>query len=354
MRMLDRYIARLAALNYVLVNLLLLGLFSFFDIAVQMEDVGQGSYSVVQALTFVLCQIPRRLVELTPFTVLLTAVLTLGGLSARSELTIMRSIGLTPFRITAGLLKAGLLLLLLLMVLDSFIAPRLQQHAYQMRAAALAGDSGAGTAGLWAKAGNSMIRIGHLAHGRIPSDIDILTFSTANTLASFMHAQQADIVSPEQWLLKNVTRKRFSSTGEQVQQLAQLRWQPTLTDRQLDILDQPANSLSTLDLYRYIQYLHSQDQSTLRFALALWQKLVMPLIAAAMILLAAPLVFTQARSANLGARVAISAGIGLAIYALLQFAANLTLLLQLPPALLTLLPALLLLLLASVWLHRLA
>ncbi|MDN5862508.1 MAG: LPS export ABC transporter permease LptG [Salinisphaera sp.] len=354
MAQLDLYIARLAARNYLLTNLLLLGLFCFFDIAVQMEDVGEGDYAIGQALLFALCQIPRRLLDLTPFTVLLTSVLTLGGLSVHSELTAMRSFGLSPVRITASLLKAGVVLLAGLIVVGSFVAPALQQYAYQMRTAALAASSGAGSTGLWAKAGQDIIHIDRMMNGRIPTDIDILHFSAPNRLESFLHAERADIMNSGEWRLQQVTRKIFTDSGERVERLPKMIWQPSLTERQLDILDQPAASLSPVDLVRYIRYLHSQGQNALRFSLALWQKLVMPLLAAAMIFLSAPLVFRPGRTANLGMRVAISAGIGLAIYALTQFAANLTLLFQLNPALLTLTPAAVLLLLAVDWLRRIA
>lgn len=339
MSILDRYIGAAAARSYLLVNLLLLGLFGFFDLSMQLEDVGKGSYATTDALLFTLYQIPRRLVDLTPFSALMAAVLTLGGLAASSELLVMRSAGMPPLRITLGLLKSGIILLAGVVALEMYVAPPLQQQAFQMRAAEIAGGAGDAASSLWVRSGEGVIHIGSLLHGRIPADISIYRFDDGERLRFYIHAGHADILGHDQWRLYDVTRKNFTAGREVSEQLDTFDWRPELSAAQLSILDQPADSLSPLDLHRYITYLQHRGQNAESFRVALWQKLAMPLTAIAMILLAAPLSFFNPRGTNMGVRVVAGSAIGIGVYSVTQVIANLTLLLNLNPVLTALAPA---------------
>lgn len=353
MHILDGYIRTELLRNYALVNVLLLGLFGFLDLAMQLEDVGKGAYTTGNAVAFMLYYLPRRLVDLTPFSLLLAAVLALGTMASNRELVVMRGCGLSPMKIITSLLKAGGLLLAAVIALELFVAPTLQQQAFQMRTTALAGNSGSAASSLWARSKDGIIYIGNLRHGRIPTDIEIYRFGQHQNLRLYLHAKSADILAPDHWRLHDVTRKRFANGSEAADQLNTLDWRPILSPEQLRILDRPADSLSLPDLYRYTSYLQAQGQNAQRFRMTLWQKLALPLTTIAMMLLAAPLSFANPRASNLGLRIVAGAAIGLGVFTLTQVAANLGLLYNLSPPLLALAPGILLSIIAIYWLRRL-
>jgi len=354
MQILNRYIRSQLLLNYLLVNVLLLGLFGFIDLAIQLEDVGKGSFGTREAVLYTLYHLPRRTIDLFPFAALLASVLVLGAMAANRELVVMRGGGLSPTRIAGSLLKAGGWLLAAIIALELLVAPGLQQRAFQLRVTTVAGNSNQDDSAIWAKSGDGVVYIGSLKHGRIPTNVEIYDLGAKQTLRNYVHADTADITNPDRWLLHNVTVKNFADSSDSYTKTQEtMDWRPILSPAQLKVLDRPADSLAVVDLYRYVHYLRAQGQNAQRFNLSLWQKLSMPITALAMILLAAPLSFVNPRGSNLGLRVVIGAGIGLTVFAITQISANLGLLYNLNAPLLTLVPGALLIIVALFWLRRL-
>ena len=93
MTLIDRYIVLnfLKAAGAVLV--LLLVLFSFLALTDELDEVGQGSFTTVDAIAVVILTLPTRIIDLLPVTALLGSVLGLGALANHSELLALREIG---------------------------------------------------------------------------------------------------------------------------------------------------------------------------------------------------------------------------------------------------------------------
>jgi hypothetical protein len=110
MNTLDRYLLRSivgAVLLVMAVFLTLGGLFLFIG---QQDDIGVGRYTGVDALSFVLLNLPQQAWELMPISALIGTLVGLGALARGSELTVMRAAGLSVWRIARAALVAGLVL----------------------------------------------------------------------------------------------------------------------------------------------------------------------------------------------------------------------------------------------------
>jgi len=355
MRILDRHIALHLAGTYALTSTLLLGLFGFLDLTEQLGDVGDGHYGVAEATRFTIYMLPRRLIELTPFAAMLACVLGLGALADGRELVVMRAAGVSPVRICGSTLKAAGVLLIAIVALELYAAPQLQKSAHRMRANAIAGGAAHTSSELWARWSNGVVHIGALRHGRIPAEIEIYRYDDDQSLQHYIHAERANILGTQRWRLQNVVRKQFGPEGgPHSQRLAALDWTPALSPAQLGILDNPPHSLSPVELYQYVQHLQRQGQNAERFHMALWEKLALPVLTTAMILLAVPMAFANPRGSNTGVRLLVGGGLGLGVYLVNQTMTNLGLLFDLSPAAITLAPSLIILLIALYWLRRVA
>ncbi len=160
MNLLDRYVIR-AVLGGVLVVLaVLLTLFALFLFAGQQDDIGQGSYTALDAFWFVLLNMPQLVYELMPIGVLIGALLGLGQLARGSELTVMRAAGISVWRIAGSVAMAGLLLTILAVVCGEFLAPPLQAIAKQQKALAkFSNITFASRGGAWVRDGNLLINV---------------------------------------------------------------------------------------------------------------------------------------------------------------------------------------------------
>ena len=149
---LKRYLGREVAQATLFVLLALLSIFAFFDIVGQLDDVGQGGYTLRAALTYVALSQPSRIYELMPFAALIGTIYALSKLAASSEFTIMRVSGMSTRRLAVWVVSVGVLFVGATYLMGEVIAPPLERRAQRIKIQ----GSGAGVAtefrsGAWAR-----------------------------------------------------------------------------------------------------------------------------------------------------------------------------------------------------------
>ena len=82
----------------------------------------------------------------------------------------------------------------------------------------------------------------------------------------------------------------------------------------VNIVVVPPEFLPVWDLLEYVTYLKDNHQSVAQYELAFWSKLMMPVSAAVMVLLAVPFVFGPLRSAPIGGRILAGALLGIGFH----------------------------------------
>jgi lipopolysaccharide export system permease protein len=120
-----------------------------------------------------------------------------------------------------------------------------------------------------------------------------------------------------------------------------LRLDSFLSSDQVDVLEIPADSLSSSDLYRYAGALRESGQNADRYALALGRKLGVPLTTGAMVLLSLPFIFGSSRSVTAGKRIMMGSFVGIVFYFGDQVIVHLGLLLSFSPMITAMTPVIL-------------
>lgn len=348
-----RYIAYQVLIGFVMSTAVLLPLFSFFDLLDQLDDVGRGTYRAQDAFLYTAMILPRRFIQIAPFIASLGTVVALGKLAVNSELIAMRIAGVSPLQISYAPLSVGIALLLIVAILEQFVAPQLQQKAITNRAIALEQSAELGkNLGIWTRNEHNILRIGMIVHNKRAADIEILHLSAEDRLLSHTVAEYADIVEDQVWELSNAVIRTFHDDGRiSVNHASSIRWPSFVNPEDIATLTKPPESLSPLELVRHVEFLRSTGQEADSYALALWRKAGGAIMTVAMLLLSVPLVFGSIRS-GLSNKLILAALIGLAVYLLDQIIANAGLILRLNPALVALAPGLALISLAMLWLRR--
>jgi lipopolysaccharide export system permease protein len=339
MKILDRYIAFNVVGGCLLIMLILVTLFTFIDFVEQLDNVGKGDYQLGDACIYVILMSPRRMLDLLPAAALLGSSLALGWLAGSNQIVVMRAAGVSMLQIVWAVMIIGIVLMVVVVGLAEFVAPPLQQHAYERQLVALGKIRDQHTDnGFWSRDGMRFISIRHILHGRIPTDIEIYEFNEAGQLLSFTHADSADISQHEHWVLKGVWQKILDGKDIATLHLPSRLWDTFLTNDQVQVLEYPSDSLSPSDLYQYIQYLQDSGQQTKSYEVQLWQKLVLPFTTGAMVLLSIPFVFGLPRLTNTGQRILLGAMVGIVLYFLNQIVSNLGVLLNLSAPVVVLIP----------------
>ncbi|MEO8161669.1 MAG: LptF/LptG family permease, partial [Arenimonas sp.] len=132
----------------------LLGFVSVVDFVGELRDVGKGTYTLSHAVLYILLTMPTRMYEMFPTVAVIGSLLGLGGLAARSELTVMRAVGLSKLQIGLVALLPMLALTLLMVVNIETTGPAGQQHAEELANAKNKQMIMARYSGLWAREGD--------------------------------------------------------------------------------------------------------------------------------------------------------------------------------------------------------
>ena len=383
MRLLDRYIAGRVLQGYLLVALVLLGLLGLLDLAEQLEDVGKGDYRILDAFAVTAMQLPRRLLEILPVVTLLGASIGLGAMASSRELVVAQAAGISPVRLAWAVLKTALLLVLLAMAMEEFLAAPLQQLAERRQALArleleerrlwsteflsllnlrnalrerLEEPLDISGEGFWSRDNGRFLHVGGFEAG-LPRDVSVYEFDADGALRQFIRAEQVDM-DDTRWVFQQPLWKRREDGVLVTREPPTLLWESFVDATQvriaraLRLLRLTPASLSPLDLLSHIAYLEANGQDSLRFRLSFWQKLALPLNITAMVLLAVPFVLGPLRSAHSGQRLMLGALLGVVFFFGNQIVQNTGLILRWWPTLTATLPGGVLLLASAVLFWR--
>lgn len=346
MEILDRYLARAVFTGVLSVLGILVALDAIINFAGETGNIGRAGYTLWSAIEYILFRIPRQLYELFPLAVLLGTVMGLGGLASTGELVVIRASGVSLLRIIFSVMKASLVLIVLAMVIGEAVAPPMTQYAQLKKVRTLSAQVSLNTDyGLWARDGETYIHVRRVeSDGRL-TGIKLYTFGDKQELLSTTSAATARHQGKD-WQLQNVVRTEFLPEGIQEKSFKHLTWKSLLKPELVDVVSISPDRLSIWKLNDYIGYLEENNLDSGLYELSFWNKVMMPLTIAAMVLLAVPFVFGSMRQGGVGQRIFIGFLVGLSFYIIDRLIGQVSIVYAMPPVLGASLPTILVIALA--------
>ena len=350
MRKLDLYICKsvvLAILAVLGVVVSLALLFAFID---ELGDV-KGDYDLLEAAGYILLTTPRRIYEMLPMAALIGCLIGLGSLASSSELTVMRAAGVSLNRIVWAVMKPMLVIMLAGVMIGEYLAPWSENLAQANRSLAQGGgEAQSAKHGVWHRQGDEFIHINSVQPGGLLYGVTRYRFDEARQLVSASFARRAQFRDGH-WQLDEVSTTRFLERTTRVDNQPGERWDVELTPELLSTVVLEPDSLSISGLWGYIGYLAEQGLDNGRYWLAFWNKVMQPLVTAALVLMAISFIFGPLRSVTLGQRVFTGVLVGFVFRIAQDLLGPSSQVFGFSPLLAVLLPALLCAL-AGVWLLR--
>lgn len=355
MNLIARYILKEVAMSSGFVFVALILLFSFFDLANELDSIGRADYGFLQAALYVALNIPGHVYEIVPIAALIGALFALSRLVMNSEFTVMLASGVSNWRVAFLLALAGVGFALIAMLVGELVSPWSEQAAKTLKLRATESVvAQAFHSGLWVKDGNSFINAGEVLPDTSLRELKVYEFDSGWELKKIMAAEKGVWEGKRRWKLDNVSDTSFSPQGGiKVTHTESLDWKSVLTPDMLSVLLVAPEKMSTPALVKYIRHLRDNKQKTTRYEVALWSKMFYPLAIPVIMLLALPFAFHSPRSGSIAFKIFLGILAGLAFHLSNRLFSHVGLLNDWPPFFTAATPSLIFLALALGVLKRL-
>lgn len=311
--LLTRYIIRRLTATSFYALLAFLALYSFFDIVSEAGDIGKGSYNGLKMMQYVVMQVPAHAYELMPLVVLIGGLIALSQLASGSELTVMKTSGMSTKQLIGILLQFGLIFAVLTAVLGEWAAPSLSRNAENLKATAVNGKISTGSQGLWLKERNNIINVREMLPDHTLLGVKIWAHNVDFQLAETVEADSA-VLNNEGWQLKNARHSLLDGNGVKTEIQAVEQWPIELQRNLLDVLLVRPEQMSVTALTTYIGHLKDNNQQTKTYEIAWWRKLMYPIAAMIMALVALAFTPQNNRRGNMGLKLFGGICLGLAFH----------------------------------------
>ncbi len=311
MRLLDSYTGRNVLMNTLVVIVVIVGLDAIFTLVDELDQL-KGEYGMLEALQFMGLRLPRRAYEYMPMACLIGCLSALGTMAANSELTVMRSAGLSVWRVMVAVLKPVAVLMVLSTLTAEYAIPQLEKIAQSQKAVAQGkGESLSNDGrGYWHREGDQFMRFTAIEPNGVLHGINLFSFDEERNLTRVLTAERA-IYQRNQWQMQNVRDVNVTPQILIESDHDTLEWDTGLTPDRLSVVMIEPRDMSISDLYQYAVYIGNQGLNADNYLLSFWRKVLQPLSTFALVLLGVSFIFGPLRQVTAGSRIFTGILVGL-------------------------------------------
>ena len=352
MKIKDRYIANTLLTYSIVVLLVWLSLYSFFNFLAELNSVGTVNYTILEAFKYIVLQLPEVAYDQVSPVILLGCVLGMGHLATTGQLIILRASGISILKITWLTLKNAIIFLIFLTLIGELVAPTLTTYAENERSNALGQNSLSNSKdGFWIRDGDNFINVENNVDGSLFNGITVIEVNKSNKIERVVESKSAifdgqNINMDSTNIFSIDSTKLLDDIDLKERNLYKKR---VAFDQDLiDSLEKEPKDLTTFTILKQIQFLTDNKLRARVFEVELYKRLVKPITLIAMILLAMLFIFGSTRDATLGRKIFFGVAIGLSFELISRIGGALALSLDFSPLLSTFVPAIAIMIISTI------
>lgn len=267
---------------------------------------------------FFINKLPEMVGQTTPFSILMATLLTLGLLSRNSEITAMRSCGISLLSISLPMLALGLAGSLLLLINAEFIVPKSYERMEYIERIKIK-KQGANAVfklnNIWFRTDTLILQAQAFdPQKQMLKGVTVWTLDGYLNPLSRIDADRAEF-KDDRWTLMQMEVKDFSKGagyGSTVVPSMEIAIKLKVDD--LKVLDNNADNLSYSKLREYAENLRRGGYQAFRHLTMMHAKLSSPFAAFVMVILGIPFALKNSRSGGIALGIGASVGIGFAYF----------------------------------------
>lgn len=335
---LGRYIAKVIMVATGLATLIITGVLFLITILGELKNIGEGDYSVGQAILYVFLRLPNEIYKFSPMLILLGSIIGLSILSSHKELAVMRASGFSIRKVIFSVLSAAFLLTLGISLIGEWIAPHLSYKAeVQKENAKNAGQSVVTASGVWLHVDNNFIHVRHVVGRHLFEDVTRYQFDNNHHLEAAFYAKILTLQN-NQWQMFDVLKTSFFTERTKSEFFPQLEWNLKFNPNLLNVGLVEPSEMSLHKLSKFANYLNQNGLQATEYRYEFWHRIFQPIASLIMIFLAIPFVLGAFSTSTMGWRIVIGIMTGFAFFISNAFLGQLCVVYQLPTILAASLP----------------
>jgi len=318
MKILNRYLIRTYISAITTCLSAFISIYLVVDFLERYSRLSRAGASFSNILLYFTCKTPEIILQTTPMAVLMGTILSLGTLAKNSEITAMRSSGLSFFQLGRPLLATALLISLLLLFMQEFIAPLANEKMLfieqvvvkkKERTSFFRQDN------IWHKDNNLILQ----AKAFDPKTSTLQGITLWEIGSGIRPIARVDAVkgSPADggWQFSGVRKTEFPDSGEiNSNNRDSLFIKLDLTDSDLKVVAKSAEDMGFTALRQYCKTIRENGYDATRYEALLYSKISLPFAAVVMAFLGIPFSLRDGRSGGLGVGVGLSIVIGFSYF----------------------------------------
>jgi lipopolysaccharide export system permease protein len=269
-------------------------------------------------VAFFVFKLPEIINQTASFSILMATLLTLGLLSRNSEITAMRSCGISLLRISLPMLVLGLLASLLLLVNTELVVPKSYERMEHIERVAI-NKQGVNAVfkrnNIWFRSEALIIQAQLFEpQEKTLKGVVVWTVDRSMNPLSRIDAESAEFRSGA-WTLKNAVLKDFNpEAGFNMRTVPAMAIALNLKVDDLKVLDNNADNLSFRKLKEYADNLRRGGYQAFRYQTMMHAKLSAPFAAFVMVILGIPFALRNSRSGGVALGIGASVAIGFSYF----------------------------------------
>jgi LPS export ABC transporter permease LptG len=313
---LDRYVVRLFASVFLLVVLSGVSLFVIFDLSENIDEILKHKVGTGLVLNYYKYSALQMFYEIAPIVVLVTTLMTFSLLARTNEITAMKALGMSLYRLSLPALAASLLVTFFCGYLETWVLPASNEKVAKLKDRI----HGRETARTYRRADRQwLFGRGRYIYNYIHYDpqqpslqrLQVFDFDDEHRLSRRLYAENARYIG-EAWVFANGWARAFD--GVEVTDYTRFT-EPKIvrypeTPDYFDSEIRPPEQMRYGELKAYIRELKESGQAVPELQVELQNKIALPVTSLIMALVALPFAFRLGRQGTLyGIGISIVLGI---------------------------------------------
>jgi lipopolysaccharide export system permease protein len=315
MKILKQYIFKTMAFYTIGVMFIWLGVYAILNFITEIDKVGQANYTILKAILYVLLDLPSVLYSHSAVIILLGTILSFGHLVATSQLTIVLVNGISVIKVTLFAVISALIFMIIVIIFSESVSYKATEYAENYRAKALGKNiQSENQEDFWFRDKDSIINIKNSFDGHLLFDVMLIKLNEFNKIYELIYSKKALFKDEE---LEFINAKKYQlEYNEQIVDIKTTYLDKyntkLLFDKKLILnLKKTVNKLSTLELYKYINFLKQNKLASGEFEVEFYKRIVKPFTLVTIILFSMLFVFGSFRDSSTANKVLLGLTLGL-------------------------------------------